>query len=62
MKVHYRDEEWELQGQRTVREAIEEVGLTPETVLAMREGELVGDDVVLDEDDEIRILAVISGG
>ncbi len=62
MKIRYRDKEWELEGQRTVREAIEEVGLTPETVLAMREGELVGDDVVLDEDDEIRILAVISGG
>lgn len=62
MKVRYRDKEWELEGQRTVREAIEEAGLTPDTVLAMREGELVGDDVVLDEDDEIRILAVISGG
>jgi len=62
MKIRYRDKEWELEGQRTVREAIEEVGLTPETVLAMHEGELVGDDVVLDEDDEIRLLAVISGG
>ena len=62
MKIVYRDQEWELEGRRRVREAIEEVGLNPQTVLAIREGKLLTEDVVLGESDELRLVAVISGG
>jgi sulfur carrier protein len=62
MKVTYRDQEWELEGQRRVREAIEEVGIIPETVLAVRDGRLITEDTILSEDDAIKLVAVISGG
>lgn len=62
MKIIYRDEEWELQGRRRVWDVIEEVGLIPQTVLAVRDGKLLTGDVMLDEDDEVRLIAVVSGG
>jgi sulfur carrier protein ThiS len=45
-----------------VQDAIKEVGLIPQTVLAVRDGKLLTGDVMLDEDDEVRLVAVISGG
>ncbi|HEY67573.1 MAG TPA: MoaD/ThiS family protein [Thermoflexia bacterium] len=62
MKIIYRDQEWELEGRRRVRDVIKEVGLIPQTVLAVRDGKLLTEDVTLDEDDEVRLIAVISGG
>lgn len=62
MKIIYRDQEWELHGRRRVREAIQEVGLNPHTVLAVRAGRLLTEDVMLEEDDEVKLVAVISGG
>ncbi len=46
----------------TVRDAILKVGLNPEAVLAVRNGKLINEETVLDENDEIKLVAVISGG
>jgi sulfur carrier protein ThiS len=46
----------------TVRQLIEEVDLIPETVLAVRDGQLLSDDAVLEAGDEVKLIAVISGG
>ena len=62
IKVTYRDKQWELPGGKSVREVIQEVGLNPATVLAVRHGKLVLDSELLDEDDEIKLIAIISGG
>jgi len=62
MKIIYRDKEWELQGRRRVRDAIKEVGLIPQAVLAVRDGKLLTGDVMLDKGDEVKLIAVISGG
>jgi len=62
IKLKYRKQEWELEGRCTVRQAIEKVDLNPESVLAVRNGELVTEDVRLDDGDEVRLVAVISGG
>ena len=62
MRISYRDVEWKLEGRRKVREAIKEVGLNPQTVLAVRDGRLLTGDVVLEEDDDLQLVAVISGG
>jgi sulfur carrier protein len=62
MKIIYRNQEWELEGQRRVRDAIKEVGLLPQTVLAVRGGKLLTGDLMLEESDEIKLVAVISGG
>jgi sulfur carrier protein ThiS len=62
MKILYRDQEWDLRGRRRVRDAIKEIGLIPETVLAVRNGKLLTEDVMLEDDDEVKLVAVISGG
>jgi sulfur carrier protein ThiS len=62
IKVTYRNKQWEVPGQQTVREVIEAVGLNPAMVLAVRNGKLVLDSEVLDNDDELKLIAVISGG
>jgi len=62
MKIIYRDKVWELKGGMTVRDAIKKVGLSPEAVLAVRDGKLITDDVIVAQDDTIRLIAVVSGG
>ena len=62
MKITYRDQEWELQGRRRVQDAIKKVGLLPQTVLAVRDGKLLTGDLMMEEGDEIKLVAVISGG
>ena len=62
MKLTFRDQEWILAGGITVREAIRQIGLEPESVLATREGQLINETTVLKEDDEIKLVGVISGG
>jgi sulfur carrier protein ThiS len=62
IKLKYRKQEWDLEGKLTVRQAIESVGLNPQSVLAVRDGELITEDTRLKDGDEIRLVAVISGG
>ncbi len=45
-----------------IREAIRRIGLTPESYLAVRDGELVPDDEYLKAGEVIQLVAVISGG
>jgi len=62
VKITYRDREWELRGRRRVRDAVKEVGLIPHVVLAVRDGKLLTEDVMLEDKDEVKLIAVISGG
>jgi sulfur carrier protein ThiS len=62
IKVTYRNQQWDVPGHQTVREVIKAVGLDPATVLAVRGGKLVLDSEMLGDDDELKLIAVISGG
>ena len=65
MKITYRGKQVESHGRRRVRDAIkeaDEAGLVSDMVLAIRDGKLLTEDVMLEEDDEIELIAVISGG
>ncbi len=62
MKIIYRDKTWELKGRTTVRHAIKKVGLHPQAVLAVRDGKLITDDVLISGDDVVKLIAVVSGG
>lgn len=46
----------------TLRDALLKAGILPETVLAVRRGELITEDEILREGEEIKLVAVISGG
>ncbi len=62
MQITFRNQKWELKGGITARDAIKKVGLDPEGVLITVNGKLVTDDVILKEDDEVKLVAVVSGG
>ena len=64
MKVRLRnpDREVDVAGGRPVRMVLDELGVNPDTVLVIREGELITREARVDETDEIEVRPVISGG
>lgn len=62
VKLTYRNKEYDVNAGMTVRDAIKKVGLQPETVLAVLDGKLLTDDIILKDGVKIKLIAVISGG
>lgn len=63
IKIIFRREELVLDEKSIrVREALERLGLSPESYLVVRNGELVNENETLREGDTIRLVAAISGG
>ncbi len=46
----------------TVRELLESLKVNPSTVIVVKNGTVVLDDEILEKDDDIQILSVVSGG
>ncbi len=57
-----RKKQYEVKHGMTVRVALQKIGLEPDSVLATRKGELITDDEIVKENDEIKLVPVISGG
>jgi sulfur carrier protein ThiS len=57
-----RDQRYEVRPGMTLRDALIKLGIQPQAVLPTRAGELITDDEILRDGDEIRLIAVISGG
>jgi len=64
MKVKLRnpDRELEVPGPRRVRDVLAELAIDPDTVLVIRNKELITREERLAESDEIEVRPVISGG
>ncbi|MBC7250840.1 MAG: MoaD/ThiS family protein [Anaerolineae bacterium] len=62
VKLIYRKKVWEVKPGMTVRDAILKTGLKPYAVLAVRDGKLVNEQTILRDGDEIKLVAVVSGG
>ena len=62
IKLILREKEFEVRPGMTLLSALEKCGILSESVIATREGELILDDEILNEGDEIKLVAVISGG
>lgn len=62
VKIFLRDHKYEVNPGYTVKSCLEKIGINPETVLAIRQGELITEDEILLEGEEIKLVAVISGG
>ncbi len=60
--IQLRDQEFKVRSGMTIRSALLRLDIQPEAVLPTRDGELLTDDEILQEGDEIRLIAVISGG
>jgi sulfur carrier protein ThiS len=62
IQIRYRNQIYEVGAGLTLVEALERLGIDPESVLAIREGEMIGGACRLEAGDEVRLVAVISGG
>ncbi|MGB2894931.1 MAG: MoaD/ThiS family protein [Anaerolineales bacterium] len=61
-RLHLRDQEFKVRSGMTIRSALLRLNIQPEAGFPTRDGELLTDDEILLEGDEIRLIAVISGG
>ncbi len=57
-----RKKEYQLDGTITVRQALEKLGLSSETHLVVRKGELLNEREPLKDGDVVKLVPVISGG
>lgn len=64
MRVHLHPQRRtvEIQGRRTVAALLAELSVLPNTAMVIRGDRLLLDDEMVQDDDEIEIRAVISGG
>jgi sulfur carrier protein len=62
VKLRNPDREIVVEGGRRVREVLAELGVDPDTVLVIRDRELVTREAVLADGDEVEVRPVISGG
>ena len=61
-RLIYRNQEYTVPAGMTIRDAIRKIGLAPEAILAVHDGQLITDDILLQADMTIKLIAVISGG
>jgi sulfur carrier protein ThiS len=62
LKVNFRNSEWEVPGNVSVRQLITRLGLDPQSILAVKEGKLLHSEARLGDEGEIKLISVISGG
>jgi len=62
MQITFRNKTYDVKPGATARDAIKKIGLDPEAVLVTINGKLVTDDAILREGDEVKLVAVVSGG
>lgn len=61
-KLILRDKVYEVKPGMALVDALKKNGIVPEAVIAVRDGEMLTDDEILRPGDEIKLVAVISGG
>jgi sulfur carrier protein len=62
VRLTLRDKEFEVRSGMTIRHALEKLDIQPESVIPIREGELITDDEIIKDGEHIRLVPVISGG
>jgi sulfur carrier protein ThiS len=63
MKIMYRGQEWaDVRPGATLRDVLIKLGFDPDTVLAVRDGQLINEETVLGSTDVVKLISVISGG
>ena len=61
-KLILRNKVYEVKAGMALVDALKKSDIVPESVIATRDGELITDDEILRPGDEIKLIAVISGG
>jgi sulfur carrier protein len=61
-KLILRDKVYEVKAGMSLLSALRKIDVLPESVIAVRNGEMITDDEILRPGDEVKLVAVISGG
>ncbi len=62
VKLILRDKEYEVRPGMALVDALKKNNIVPESVIAVRDGDLLTDDEILQDGDVVKLVAVISGG
>jgi len=62
VKIILRKKEYEVRPGMTLLAALQKIDVLVESVIATRNGEVMGEDEILQDGDEIKLIAAISGG
>ncbi len=62
VKLILRNKEYEVKAGMALLDALKKCGIMPESVVAIRDGELITEDELLKDGEVIKLVAVISGG
>jgi len=62
VKLILRDKVYEVKAGMSLLDALKKIDVVPESVIAVRNGEMITDDEILRPGDEVKLVAVISGG
>ncbi|MFC2025712.1 MoaD/ThiS family protein [Chloroflexota bacterium] len=61
-KIIFRKKSFEVKAGMTLRHVLSKIDMEPESVLAIRDGELLTDDEIINDGETIKLVATISGG
>ena len=62
VQIEFRSKRLEVKSNISARDALKKLGVEPEGVLVVVNGKLATDDVILREGDQVKLVAVVSGG
>jgi len=62
IKIKLRDREYQLEGELSLNKALKRLNIPNNSILAIRNGSLLTEDEILRDNDQIELVAVISGG
>ncbi len=62
VKIILRKQEYEVRPGMTLLAALKKIDVLAESVIATRNGEVIGEDEILQDEDVIKLIAAISGG
>lgn len=62
VKLILRDKVYEVKAGMDLLSALKRNKIVPESVIATRDGEMIVEDEILKDGDEVKLIAVISGG
>ncbi len=60
--ITLRDQKYEVKAGSTLLSALKKLEILPESVICVRDGELITEDTILKDGETIKLISVISGG
>jgi sulfur carrier protein len=58
----FRENVYEVEAGMSIRSALEKIGISLQSVLPTKDGELVNEEEILKPGDKIKLVAIMSGG